>query len=223
VPSPSLITTCELPVVQDSKVSHLFLHTLERISAALLLALLFPLLVAVALAIFLLSGRPPLVADLRIGQHGIPFWMLKCRTMWPTKGARSGWTGLVETLKTGPVRGLKSAADPRITSSFASFCRRYSIDELPQLWHVVQGRMSYVGPRPLTAGELDRYYGREAAEVLSWRPGLTGLWQVTGRSRLTYRQRKRMDLRLVRHCSLGLYIAIVWRTLRTLPKGASAW
>jgi exopolysaccharide production protein ExoY len=223
VRSPFLISVYELPGTQDSKLGHFFLRAVERGSAALLLILLFPVLVAVALTIYLLSGRAPLIADLRIGQYGTPFWMLKYRTMWPKKRSRLRWAGLVEPLEPGPLRGAKLRTDPRITSALALYCRRHSIDELPQLWHVMRGRMAYVGPRPLTAGELDCYYGLDATEVLSRRPGLTGLWQVTGRSQLTYQQRKKMDLRLVRDGSPRLYIAIMWRTLLGVVKGGSAW
>jgi len=107
----------------------------------------------------------------------------------------------------------KLAADPRVTSAFAAFCRRHSIDELPQLALIVAGRMSVVGPRPITQTELSEYYDLDATEVLSVKPGLTGLWQICGRSRLTYRQRKRFDLFLVRRLSAGLYLRIVALTI----------
>ena len=78
------------------------------------------------------------------------------------------------------VREIKRPDDPRITSRFAMYCRKYSIDELPQLWHVARGKMSLVGPRPMTAQELSDSYDRVASEVLRFRPGLTGLWQIRG-------------------------------------------
>ena len=108
------------------------------------------------------------------------------------------------TTNAGP--DLKSPDDPRVASSFARFCRRHSIDELPQLWHVVSGEMSLVGPRPVTEGELHRYYGAHASEVLQVKPGLAGLWQVSGRNRLTYAERCRLDLRLVRERSIPLVL-----------------
>jgi exopolysaccharide production protein ExoY len=195
----------------------------ERVSAALLLILLLPALLAIAIAIYILSGRSPIVADLRIGTNGHPFWLLKLRTMWPAGGSRPRRFQWIERLATPAARTLKTAVDPRVTSPFAAFCRRHSIDELPQFWHVILGVMSYVGPRPLTAGELAEHYGLDAIEVLSRKPGLSGLWQVAGRSRLNYRQRKRLDLYLVRHSTTKLYFAILRRTATYVVKGKSAW
>jgi lipopolysaccharide/colanic/teichoic acid biosynthesis glycosyltransferase len=193
----------------------------------LILAILMPFLVALALAIYLISGREPIVGDRRIGRYGRPFWMLKLRTMWPKDGHRPRRLGWIEYLEPQsprwPLRSPKPSDDPRVTSSLAALCRRHSIDELPQLWHVIEGTMSYVGPRPLTSIELDEHYGPDAAEILAKRPGLSGLWQVLGRSRLTYAQRKRLDLRLVRNASPGLYFAILWRTVAAVIKGKSAW
>jgi exopolysaccharide production protein ExoY len=195
----------------------------ERMTAALMLALLLPVLLVIALTIYFLSGRAPLVADRRVGRHGRAFWMLKLRTMWPRDGFARQRFCWIEYLVGELPRALKTANDPRVSNAFAAFCRKHSIDELPQLWHVIQGGMSYVGPRPLTAGELEEHYGDDAFEVLSAKPGLSGLWQVAGRSHLTYRQRKRLDLRLVRHASLGLYVAILRRTLVGVVRGRSAW
>lgn len=110
-----------------------------------------------------------------------------------------------------------------MTSRFALFCRRHSIDKLPQLALVVAGRMSIVGPRPITRFELNEYYASDAPEVLSVKPGLTGLWQIRGRSRLTYQRRKRFDLFLVRRFSVGLYCRIFALTIPDLIFGKSAW
>jgi undecaprenyl-phosphate galactose phosphotransferase len=118
---------------------------------------------------------------------------------------------------------VKVAADPRVTSRFARLLRCYSIDELPQLIHIARGEMSLVGPRPITAAELDEYYGVHAAEVLTARPGLTGLWQIMGRNRLSYRQRLRLDLFLVRRCCVRLYLRVLWRTIPRVFSGKDAW
>src|SRR4029077_2961886 len=129
------------------------------------------------------SGRSPLIAHRRLGLNGEPFWIIKLRTMWdnlPCK-ASAAW---IEYLNDTEVPVIKGAPDPRVTSRLAAFCRRYSVDELPQLLQVATGRLGLVGPRPLTAGEVDAYYGADRTEVLSVRPGLTGLWQVRGRYRL---------------------------------------
>jgi exopolysaccharide production protein ExoY len=182
-----------------------------------------PAFLVVAAAIFLLSRRSPLVADFRVGLNGCPFWMLKFRTMWPKGGYTSRQYKWIERLVRQDARPSKTVADPRVSSSFAAFCRRHSIDELPQLWNVVQGFMSFVGPRPVTSSELEAHYGADAGEVLASRPGLSGLWQVVGRSRLTYGQRRRLDLRLVRRLSPGLYFAILRRTVRCVINGKSAW
>jgi exopolysaccharide production protein ExoY len=203
------------------------LYALEPVVAALCLIVLSPLLVILALGIRLASGASPLVAHRRVGRHGKPLWVYKFRTMWPTQAPASAAperqsSFLVErvaddrpTLKQGP--------DPRVTSRVAAFCRRHSIDELPQLASIAAGQMSTVGPRPITRFELDEYYDSDQAEVLSLKPGLTGLWQIRGRSRLTYRQRKRFDLFLVRRFSIGMYFRIVVLTIPELLFAKNAW
>jgi exopolysaccharide production protein ExoY len=193
----------------------------ERFGAILLLAALSPVLCVTGILVFALSRRSPLVAHQRVGQYGRLFRTLKFRTMWPTAAPPQSW--LVEEIVEEPGPEIKGSADPRVTSRFARFCRRSSIDELPQLVHVVRGEMSLVGPRPLTRDELRKHYGPDAPEVLSVKPGITGLWQVLGRSRLTYPQRRRLDLFLVRKRSLRLYLAILGRTLPEVLTGRNAW
>src|SRR6185437_11555994 len=167
-----------------------------------------------------LSRRPPLVAHLRVGRFGRPFWMLKFRSMWNSgEPAR----GIIECLPEADVPEVKNGVDPRVTSRFAAFCRKHSMDELPQLWHVIRGEMSLVGPRPVTPAEWKRYYGDRSAEVLRLKPGLTGLWQTRGRNRLTYRQRRRLDLFLARHYCLLLYLRILGLTLARVFAGRDAW
>jgi exopolysaccharide production protein ExoY len=198
------------------------LYALEPVAAAICLICLLPLLVILALAISAFSGASPLVAHRRVGRHGRTLWVYKFRTMWP-RGTLSHRTGrLVEKLADDEPKP-KLGPDPRVTSAFAAFCRRHSIDELPQLALVATGRMSVVGPRPITRFELSEYYESDALEVLSVKPGLTGLWQVRGRSRLTYRQRKRFDLFLVRRFSIGLYLRILALTVPDLLFGKDAW
>jgi exopolysaccharide production protein ExoY len=185
---------------------------------------LSPFLAAIALTIFVLSGCPPLVAHRRLGRDGRPFWMLKFRTMWSAdRSASRGSTGLIEQLRGETVPEVKTSDDPRITSPFAAFCRRHSIDELPQLWHVARGEMSLVGPRPMTPSEWAKYYGESAAEVLRLKPGLSGLWQTRGRNRLTYRQRRRLDIFLARHYCLLLYLRILGQTVPRVFAGRDAW
>ena len=194
----------------------------ERASALALLVVLAPLLGAIAVAVVLLSGQSPLVAHRRCGRHGNALWMLKFRTMW-TEARRGSRFGLVEFLGENPVPERKAVPDPRVTSRFAGFCRKYSLDELPQLWHIWRGEMSFVGPRPVTRAELSKHYGHAAAEVLDLKPGLTGLWQVLGRNRLTYPQRRRLDLFLARKFSASFYFAILLWTPTRVLSGRDSW
>jgi exopolysaccharide production protein ExoY len=195
-------------------------NSLERAGSLFLLILLTPLIVAVSLTIVALSGRSPLVAHRRAAQFGSPFWTLKFRSMWTAWWPRPA---LIEFIVDDSGPAYKGSNDPRVTSNFARFCRRFSIDELPQLVNVLRGEMSLVGPRPLTESELRKHYGFDAEEVLSVKPGITGLWQVMGRSRLTYRQRREMDLFLVRNRSLKLYLTILARTIPTVLRGKDGW
>jgi exopolysaccharide production protein ExoY len=193
----------------------------ERLEAVLLLTALGPFLIATGVAIVVLSRRSPLVAHRRVGLRGRPFWTLKFRSMWPCPGGAQ--FALIERVVEDPGPDPKAAADPRVTNRFARICRRYSIDELPQLVNVVRGEMALVGPRPLTREEMRAHYAAAAPEVLSVKPGITGLWQVMGRSRLSYPQRRRLDLFLVRKRSARLYLAILLRTLPEVLAGRNSW
>jgi lipopolysaccharide/colanic/teichoic acid biosynthesis glycosyltransferase len=194
----------------------------ERTLAVVLAVLSLPIILAAAAVILCLSRRTPIMAHLRIGQYGKPFWMWKLRSMWGP-GQRSTGCTWIERIDNGDVPVVrKGVEDPRVTSRFARFCRRHSIDELPQLWHVLTGRMTLVGPRPLTAQELDEHYGPAAAEVLRRKPGITGLWQVRGRNRLTYRQRRKLDLFLARRYSPALCCLILRDTVTAVLSGRDA-
>jgi lipopolysaccharide/colanic/teichoic acid biosynthesis glycosyltransferase len=193
----------------------------ERVAAIILLLLALPLLAICAFALGLLSGRTPLIAHRRVGWQGAPLWMLKLRTMWCDE-AHTG-TGWIEPLEDDHGPELKTATDSRVSSRLARFCRRHSIDELPQLWHVISGEMSLVGPRPITQREFNRHYGAHATEVLQAKPGLTGLWQISGRNRLTYAERCQLDLRLVREPGIRLYCSILLRTLPEVFRGKNSW
>jgi|SRR5579872_518742 len=196
------------------------LSWIERLIALAAGILILPFLIVVTAIVAILSRSAPFVAHKRVGRGGVPFWMLKLRTMW---NGPPGASGLIERLSDAHVPLVKNGADPRVTSRFAAFCRRHSIDELPQLWHVVRGEMSLVGPRPVTPAEWDEHYGASASEVLRLKPGLSGLWQTRGRNRLTYRQRRRLDLFLARHYCLLLYLRIIASTLPRVIVGRDAW
>ena len=194
---------------------------LERTSSAVLLVALSPLLCLTAAVVAWLSGSTPLIAHRRVGWRGATLWMLKFRTMWDgTSWPRTGWIEYIDD-EAGPQR--KQAGDCRVVHGFAAFCRRHSIDELPQLVHVIRGEMSLVGPRPLTAAELQKHYGPVAAEVLEAKPGIAGLWQTSGRNRLSYSQRRQLDLQFVRTCSLRMYGKILLRTIPEIWSGANSW
>jgi exopolysaccharide production protein ExoY len=190
--------------------SHATLYVVDRVAGCIL-----------AIAIVCASRRSPWIAHRRIGQNGRPFWMLKCRTMWGDGMPRSS-TGFIERMD-GDDPGSKMPGDPRVRGRLARFCRKYSLDELPQLIHVVAGQMSLVGPRPITRVELTKHYGEDAEEVTRMRPGITGLWQVKGRNRLTFPQRRRLDLFLARHFSARFYIRILLLTIPSAIRGTDAW
>lgn len=211
------------PLPDARAFEHAAFRACERLAAGASLCALAPVLGLTGLLVAMLSRRSPLIGHLRVGLNGEPFWLLKFRTMWGTGAQATTRSGLVEFIKddNGPSR--KSATDPRVTGRFARLLRRTSIDELPQLVHVLTGRMSLVGPRPLTRTELDVHYGEHAAEVLRVRPGLTGLWQVMGRNRLTYRQRRRLDLFYVRRQSAAVYLMVLARTVPLLLIGKDSW
>jgi lipopolysaccharide/colanic/teichoic acid biosynthesis glycosyltransferase len=218
----------------------------DRIFSASILLALAPLLTALLILTWILSGRrTPLVAHKRVGLDGNAFWMLKLRTMWPSSTAvnqagpatepppqgsgdlafeRRTWIQKIESPDTPSPLDIKPKADPRVTSAFASWCRVHSLDELPQLWHVVSGEMSLVGPRPLIASEINAHYaGSQGKLLVAIPPGITGLWQVMGRNTLTYRKRRRLDLFLVRNYSWKLYWLVLLRTLPRVISGAGAW
>lgn len=194
----------------------------ERCFAAILLLFCFPIFGVAAIAILVLSKQSPLVAHRRVGLGGRDLWVYKLRTMWQPNGKRTELQFL-EYLPITPVPVIKKRPDARVTSRLAKFCRKYSIDEIPQLWQVVKGDMALVGPRPITRLELLEYYGDFAATVIQMRPGLVGLWQVRGRNRLSYKQRRKFDEFLIRRWSFPLYAHIVVASIRCVLAGDDAY
>jgi exopolysaccharide production protein ExoY len=197
------------------------IYRFEPMIAGVALLAAAPLMLVAAVAILFLSRRTPLVRHARVGWRGEPLAMLKLRTMWEPKQKWDSPFCVEDVSSHVPVD--KSEGDDRVTSRFAAWCRRYSIDELPQLYHVVRGRMSLVGPRPITRAELDEHYGGAAQTVLFLRPGLTGLWQMKGRSRCTYAQRRRLDVWLARHASPGLYFRVLLRSIPVVLNGDNSY
>jgi len=210
-----------LPLQTSTSVHSLrWIYRAEPWVAAVALIVVFPALLITAAVIAILARRTPLVRHRRVGWRGAELPVLKLRTMWEP---RQKWGPLftIEDVSSA-IPLTKNGEDDRITSRFASWCRKHSIDELPQLYHVVRGEMSFVVPRPITRGELEEHYGPCAEVVLSLRPGLTGLWQMMGRSRLTYCKRKRLDLRLVRCASPRLYFRILFGSVPRVLRGHDA-
>jgi lipopolysaccharide/colanic/teichoic acid biosynthesis glycosyltransferase len=175
------------------------------------LVVLIPLFLVVAALILICDGRPIFYGHRRIGRGGVPFRCLKFRTM-----VRDADDRLNHLLATDPAarrewnRTRKLKRDPRILP-FGQLLRALSIDELPQFLNVLRGEMSLVGPRPITRDEL-RAYGAAARAYMSVRPGVTGPWQVSGRSALSFEERIRIDTAYVAQRSLRGDLRILLRT-----------
>ena len=198
------------------------------LTASLVLA---PLLVIVALAVRLDTRGPVLYRHRRVGRDGRPIDVVKFRTMHirACRGERYGGNAaelIFADLLSKPEHAAefghsyKLQDDPRVTR-VGRLLRRTSLDELPQLLNVIRGDLSLVGPRAVTSDELHRY-GRHVDDLLSIRPGVTGYWQVNGRSRLNYEDRVRLDLSYISSWSLGLDLTILARTLGVLARRGDA-
>ena len=213
------------PVSVSREYAWLYAELAERLASAFLLVALGPVILAAAFLIFILSGRSPWIAHRRVGRYGNALWVPKLRTMWDRQEPVTSLSSLfsIEYIddETGPA--LKSPEDDRVASRFARFCRRHSLDELPQLVLVLTGRMSLVGPRPVTPGELTLIYGPDAEAILIAKPGLSGLWQVSGRNRLSSSERRALDLQSVRNRSLRVYLMILLRTVPEVLSGRNTW
>ncbi len=192
-------------------------RTFDVVLSALGLVLLSPLFLAIAIAV-LTTGRPILYRQERVGRHGQAFTLLKFRTM--VNGAEA----MIEDLRDrneadGPL--FKIRDDPRATR-VGRFLRRWSLDELPQLWNVLRGDMSLVGPRPPLPREVDRYeeWHFDRLEV---RPGITGLWQSSGRSSLTFDDYVRLDLFYIENWSLAYDLFILLKTFPAMWSGRGSY
>jgi exopolysaccharide biosynthesis polyprenyl glycosylphosphotransferase len=190
----------------------------DRCAAALLLVALAPLMLAIALAIRSSDHGPVLFSQTRVGKGGRPFKIYKFRTMVTDAEAR-----LSEVRKQNDFSDVlfKLRADPRVTPVGARL-RKTSLDELPQLINVMRGEMSLVGPRPPLPEEAARY-AVHVRRRLVVKPGMTGLWQVNGRSELSWEETVRLDLRYVENWSLALDLQILWKTFSVIFRGAGAY
>jgi len=196
-------------------------RVLDVVAAAGLLVILLPFLLAISIAIWIDSGIPIIYRCRRLGRHGQPITVLKFRTM------RNGsHHHLHDLLSADEMRALeytqkrKLKDDPRRTR-VGTFLRRTSLDELPQLLNVLAGDMSLIGPRPYFADEL--LQRPEAVQILSMRPGITGLWQTNGRSDRTFEERVAYDLDYVRGAGIRMDLRIVARTLSAVFSGRGAY
>jgi lipopolysaccharide/colanic/teichoic acid biosynthesis glycosyltransferase len=192
---------------------------LDRVVAAVSLLALLPVFVVVAAAVLLSSRGPVFYLQTRIGHRGKPFRMVKFRSM------RQDADSLIEELRAenDADDGLlfKLRADPRVTG-VGRFLRKYSLDELPQLVNVLTGSMSLVGPRPALPVEVEQYDARVRRRLLV-KPGLTGSWQVAGRSDLPWGEAVRLDLNYVDEWSLGLDLRILARTPGAVLRATGAY
>jgi exopolysaccharide biosynthesis polyprenyl glycosylphosphotransferase len=193
-------------------------EVVDRALAAALIVLLAPLLLVIAALVKSGDGGPVCYRQRRVGRDGRTFMMVKFRSM--VVDADSLRQELLSTNEAaGPL--FKLRRDPRVTR-VGAVLRRYSLDELPQLFNVLGGSMSLVGPRPPLPEETVSYE-RAAQRRLLVKPGITGLWQVSGRSDLTWEESVRLDLRYVEDWTLALDLAILWKTLRAVLGGRGAY
>jgi lipopolysaccharide/colanic/teichoic acid biosynthesis glycosyltransferase len=203
---------------------------MDILGSLLLLALLSPIFLVIAVAIKLTSRGPILFRQQRIGEHGTAFTFLKFRSMYVNNDA-SQHKEYVRKLIAGqaakqPAAGtgegiFKLTNDPRITP-VGNFLRRSSLDELPQFLNVLRGDMSLVGPRPPVPYEVDAYATWHRRRLLEAKPGITGLWQIQGRSRVGFDDMVRLDLRYARNCSAWLDLKILVQTPRAVIAGDGA-
>jgi undecaprenyl-phosphate galactose phosphotransferase len=215
------ITTVRLVPSLSSRSQQHVKRLFDLVVASLILVAIGPLFLVLC-ACVATSGRPIFFAHTRIGRHGRPFRCLKFRTMAPDAERR-----LAEILERDPraaaewQRTRKLKNDPRVTR-IGRFLRRTSLDELPQLINVIKGEMSLVGPRPVTAEEVEAY-GEHRDCYLQSRPGITGLWQVSGRNQLDFRRRVHLDAFYVQNWSLFRDIVILLMTIRVVFSGRGAY
>ena len=192
-------------------------RTLDLVLAFMLLPLLLPVIAALALAVRR-DGGPAFYGHVRVGRNGKSFRCWKVRTMVVNADQR-----LRELLDSDPEiaaiwqKEFKLDKDPRITG-LGRFLRKSSLDELPQLWNVIVGEMSFVGPRPVIADEIEKY-GKHSPSYYACVPGITGLWQVSGRNDLSYDERVQLDVQYARRKSFLMDTRILLMTVKSVIGG----
>jgi exopolysaccharide biosynthesis polyprenyl glycosylphosphotransferase len=209
-----------LRYVHMSRANILIKRLIDVAAAGITLLLIWPLLLAIALLIKVESPGPVLVKQTRIGRGGRPFNFPKFRSMYQDADARLAQVlHLDEARSAGRIFKVKN--DPRRTR-VGRWLRKFSFDELPQLWSVLKGDMSLVGPRPPFPHEVEKYedWHRRRLDAL---PGITGLWQVSGRSNLTFDEMALLDIWYIENWSLGLDVKILLRTVPAVALGTGAY
>lgn len=211
--------------------ARLFKRSIDIVGSLLLLAVLFPVLLVIALLVRFSSEGPILFRQRRVGQFGIAFTFLKFRSMYTNNDPRihqeyvaSLIKGRAELKQSGEGKAgvYKLTNDPRVTP-LGRFLRKTSLDELPQLFNVLLGNMSLVGPRPPVPYEYENYDIWHRRRVFEVKPGITGLWQVTGRSRTTFDEMVRLDLNYAKAWSIWLDLKILLRTPMAVVSGDGAY
>jgi lipopolysaccharide/colanic/teichoic acid biosynthesis glycosyltransferase len=208
----------------QSKRSRVIKRTGDLVFSLSVLTLGAPVFLALALLVKASSKGPVFYVQRRIGRDYKPFGCIKFRTM--RKDSERALQSLLlnsPELQSEFNKDFKLKNDPRITA-LGKFLRRSSLDELPQFINVLRGEMSVVGPRPIVKAEINRY-GHHMNEVLAVRPGMTGLWQVSGRNNLSYRQRVRLDLRYARSRNFSMDFKIILKTIMVVfnPRDRGAY
>jgi len=209
-------------------------RTVDVVASGIGLILTAPIFLVIAALVKLSSNGPVFFRQQRIGQHGLPFTFLKFRTMY-VNNDHSAHKEYVKKLIAGNAHAhsngngngngaavYKITADPRVTR-IGKFLRRSSLDELPQLINVLIGEMSLVGPRPPIAYEVQAYDIWHRGRLMEAKPGITGLWQVSGRCRVKFDEMVRLDIRYARTWSLWLDLKILLRTPRAVFLGEGAY
>lgn len=221
----------DLPRIAAAKKSaRIVKRSLDIVGSLFAILLLAPVFLLVAVIIRLTSSGPVLFRQTRIGQHGKPFTFLKFRSMHANNDARIhqeyvkkliAGHGDLKQADGGEV-AFKLINDPRITP-IGRFIRRTSLDELPQFFNVLCGQMSLVGPRPPVQYEYEAYDAWHRQRLMEVKPGITGLWQVTGRSRTTFDEMVRLDLKYASSWSILMDLEILWRTPSAVLSGRGAY
>lgn len=216
------------PKRKEQRAARIAKRAIDIVGAALALLFFSPVLALAALAIKLDSRGPVLFRQQRLGQFGRPFLLFKFRSMHVANDPaihrayiEQFINGSLPENGSGP-QVFKIQNDPRVTRA-GRWLRKTSFDELPQFWNVLRGEMSLVGPRPPIPYEADKYRVWHNRRVLEAKPGITGLWQVYGRSRTAFEEMVRLDLRYVRNWSLWLDLKILFRTPIAVIFGTGAY